>query len=321
MTIRTQRWLWPAILFLLVGAAGPPETPTANEKKPAGASPDINSRFLDPELDVDQWIERFEVESREVYAARNEVLRATGIQAGSRVADIGAGTGLYTRLFAGAAGLDGWVYAVEISPRFLEHINQWANEVDADNVTAILGRTDDISLPVDSVDLVFVCDTYHHFEAVVPMLASIRRALAPDGVLVLIDFEKIPGESSPFIMGHVRAGKEVFRAEIEAEGFAFVEEVEIAGFEENYFLKFKSLEVEWRTAETVQDCHAEHDGAPRVSVDSGGDLVGPFTVPHHGCNHQRGPVIRVRPGPVLLGHLPGHRGITCQSFPHDLPVV
>ncbi len=239
MTIRTQRWLWPAILFLLVGAAGPPETPTANEKKPAGASPDINSRFLDPELDVDQWIERFEVESREVYAARDEVLRATGIQAGSRVADIGAGTGLYTRLFAGAAGLDGWVYAVEISPRFLEHINQWANEVDADNVTAILGRTDDISLPVDSVDLVFVCDTYHHFEAVVPMLASIRRALAPDGVLVLIDFEKIPGESSPFIMDHVRAGKEVFRAEIEAEGFAFVEEVEIAGFEENYFLKFK----------------------------------------------------------------------------------
>ena len=58
-------------------------------------------------------------------------------------------------------------------------------------------------------------------------------------MLVVIDFKKIPGESSAFIMDHVRAGKEVFRAEIEAEGFAFVEEVEILGFEENYFLKFK----------------------------------------------------------------------------------
>ena len=57
---------------------------------------------------------------------------------------------------------------------------------------------------------------------------------------MVIDFEKIQGKSRPFIMDHVRAGKEVFRAEIEAEGFVFVEEVEIPGFEENYFLKFKT---------------------------------------------------------------------------------
>ena len=240
MTIRSPRWLLPATLVLLVGAAGWSETPPANEEqKPTGAPPDLNSKFVDPDLDVDAWIERFEVESREVYAMRDEVLRATGIEAGSRIVDIGAGTGFYTRLFAKAAGPDGWVYAVEISPRFLEHINQWATDADADNVTAILGRTDDISLPADSVDLAFICDTYHHFEAVVPTLASIRRALAPGGVLVVIDFEKIPGKSSSFIMGHVRAGKEVFRDEIEAEGFAFVEEVEISGFEENYFLKFR----------------------------------------------------------------------------------
>jgi predicted methyltransferase len=240
MRFDSTRWLWLVVLVLLVCAGGWAETPTGNEEeKASGASPELNARFVDPELDVDEWIERFEVESREVYAARNEVLRATGIRAGSRVADIGAGTGFFTRMFAEAAGSSGWVYAVEISPRFLEHINRWASDADADNVTAILGRTDDISLPPGSVDLVFICDTYHHFEAVVPTLASIRRALAPGGVLVLIDFEKIPGKSSEFIMGHVRAGKEVFRAEIEAQGFAFVEEVELPALEENYLLKFK----------------------------------------------------------------------------------
>ena len=71
------------------------------------------------------------------------------------------------------------------------------------------------------------------------MLASIHRALVPGGVLVVIDFDKIPDVSSDFIMSHVRAGKEVFRGEIEAAGFTFVEEVEISGLEENYFLRFK----------------------------------------------------------------------------------
>ncbi len=110
---------------------------------------------------------------------------------------------------------------------------------DAANVTAILGRTDDTTLPIGAVDVVFVCDTYHHFEAVESILASIRRALIPGGILVVVDFERIPGESREWTLDHVRAGKDVFRAEIEAAGFAFVEETEIDGLEETYFLKFK----------------------------------------------------------------------------------
>ena len=239
MTLRTAfRWL-PVALVVLIGLVVGAEPPAADErKKAAGASPELNSPFTDPDLDVETWIGRFEVESREVYAARREVLRATGVGPGTRVADVGAGTGLYTRLFAETVGSGGWVYAVDISPRFLEHINAWADGA-ADNVTAVLGRTEDISLPAGSVDVIFVCDTYHHFEAVAPTLASMRRALVPGGMLVVIDFEKIEGKSRPFIMEHVRAGKEIFREEIASEGFAFVEEVAIAGFEENYFLKFR----------------------------------------------------------------------------------
>lgn len=91
----------------------------------------------------------------------------------------------------------------------------------------------------DSVDLVFICNTYHHFESPYRSLASIYRALRPGGLLVLIDFERIPGVSREFILGHVRAGKEVFRDEILDAGFAPRDEVEVNAFEENYLLRFE----------------------------------------------------------------------------------
>ncbi len=210
-----------------------------NDKSEQSVRPGINDRFLDPELKVDEWIGRFEVESREVFAARKEVLVACGIKPGQRVADIGAGTGLYTRLFAGAVGKEGWVYAVDISPRFLEHINGRLQEDKVTNFTSVLCSDRSALLPPESVDVVFICDTYHHFEYPTSTLKSIRRALKPGGMLVVIDFERIPGKSREFILKHVRAGKEVFRGEIVDAGFKLIDEVDIPALKENYLLRFQ----------------------------------------------------------------------------------
>jgi hypothetical protein len=57
--------------------------------------------------------------------------------------------------------------------------------------------------------------------------------------MVVIDFERIPGKSREFIIGHVRAGKEVFQAEIVAAGFRFIEEIKLAELAENYLLRFR----------------------------------------------------------------------------------
>ena len=40
------------------------------------------------------------------------------------------------------------------------------------------------------------------------------------------------------VLDHVRAGKAEFRAEIEAAGLSFVEEIEISGFKESYLQVF-----------------------------------------------------------------------------------
>ncbi|MDA8564136.1 class I SAM-dependent methyltransferase [Mariniblastus sp.] len=201
--------------------------------------PGVNKKFVDPDLDVDSFVKRFEIESREVFVNRERILAACGIEKGDTVADVGAGTGLFTRMFSLEVGDDGWVYAVDIAPRFIEHINGEAEKHDLTNITGVLCAENSINLPPESSDVVFVCDTYHHFEYPKSTLASIRRAMKDEGHLIVIDFERIEGKSREWLLGHVRAGKETFRAEILDAGFILVEEIKINGFEENYFLKFK----------------------------------------------------------------------------------
>lgn len=211
-----------------------PADPQEKTRVPDG----INDRFKDPDLKVDEWLQRFEVESREVYAARDQVLKACEIRPGERIADVGAGTGFYSRLFAKRTGWDGWVYSVDIAPKFLQHIAKRATADGIENLTTVLGTDVSIRLPPESVDLIFICDVYHHFEHPEKSLASIHRALKPGGRLVLIDFDRIPGVSREWLLGHVRAGKDVFKQEVVDANFEFEGEVDIEGFEENYLLRF-----------------------------------------------------------------------------------
>ncbi|HEY6564604.1 MAG TPA: methyltransferase domain-containing protein [Pirellulaceae bacterium] len=205
----------------------------------AAIPPGINEPFLDPKLDPEDWRSKFEVESREIFAHREAVVRALQPGPGMRVADVGAGTGLFLRPLSEAVGVRGRVYAIDISPRLTEFMRRRARDERLHNVQVVLSQEDSITLPDQSVDLVFVCDTYHHFQRVPEMLTSIRFALRPGGHMVLIDFERIPGTSREWVIDHVRADKATFRQEIERSGFVLVEEVPIPGFRENYFLRFR----------------------------------------------------------------------------------
>ena len=57
--------------------------------------------------------------------------------------------------------------------------------------------------------------------------------------MVVIEFHRIEGKTRPWLMDHVRAGQEVFRAEIEDAGFALKSDAEVPGLEENYFMMFE----------------------------------------------------------------------------------
>lgn len=206
----------------------------------ASVKPGINDKFLDPKLNVEEWTKKFETESREIFHQREKIVTAVGLKPGMAMADIGAGTGLFTLHFAQAVGENGKVYAVEIAKNFLEHIKARASKASASNVQTILCTERSVELQEASIDLAFICDVYHHFEFPSASLATLHKALKPGGELVLIDFKRIPGESSDFIMGHVRAGQEVFEAEVTAAGFDKVDEVKDV-LKENYFVKFRRM--------------------------------------------------------------------------------
>jgi ubiquinone/menaquinone biosynthesis C-methylase UbiE len=199
-----------------------------------GASPAINEQYRDP--DYSRWQRNLETEGREVYEKRLAIVDAVGPQLGQAIADVGAGTGLFTRLFAARVGPQGRVYAVDIAKAFVDGNLQRARAARLQNVVGIVSTQADTRLPDNSVDVAFVCDAYHHFEDPPAMLASIRRALRPGGALVVIDFERVPGTSPDWILKHVRAGKEDFRREIEAAGFRFAGEAKL--MRENYLLRF-----------------------------------------------------------------------------------
>ena len=202
--------------------------------------PGINKNFENP--DLEEFIGRFEKDGRDAYDHRDAILEACRLKPGMDVADVGAGTGLFTRLFAPMVAPEGEVYAIDISEKFVHHVEQTAREQKLNNVIGVVCKADSVELPPDSVDLVFICDTYHHFEFPHKTMQSIHRALRPGGQVVLIDFRRIEGQSSDWILGHVRAGQAVFTSEIVAAGFRQIEEQPDL-LDESYFIRFEKVAV------------------------------------------------------------------------------
>jgi len=235
---------WLALVVLTGCSAS--RSANSSSGRPAGPTlelvsvrPGINADYLKPDLNASNWVERFEREGREIYDQRREILAAAKLQPSWVVADVGAGTGLFTPMIAAQVGLKGSVFAVDIVPNFLRLIEQRCAEQGIRNVRTVLGTERSVELPPNSINAVFICDVYHHFEYPQSSLASIHRALRRNGEIFLIDFKREPGVSSEWILNHVRAGQALVTQEIEAAGFRKLEQVEL--LKDNYVLRFQKV--------------------------------------------------------------------------------
>jgi tRNA A58 N-methylase Trm61 len=124
----------PAVLIvtLITLISGLISVPASRAEQPSAkgesVKPGINARYLAPDMKIEEWVERFEGESREIFVARQAITEAVQLKPGATIADIGAGTGLFTALFAQQVGAEGQVYAVDIAPKFVAHLRDRAAE-------------------------------------------------------------------------------------------------------------------------------------------------------------------------------------------------
>lgn len=207
--------------------------------EPQSVRPGINDTYLNPDINPEAQNKGFTSENRETFANRAEIAAAIGLKPGMTVADVGAGTGIYAPVFSKAVGDSGKVYAVDISKPLLAFIEKSMKDAGITNVTTVLGSDKSINLPPNSVDVVFTSDVYHHFEYPQVILADIRRVLKDGGQFIVVDYDHVPGVTTPSMLQHVRTDKKTVIAEVTQAGFKPPEEVTISGFKSSFFLRFR----------------------------------------------------------------------------------
>ena len=148
------------------------------------------------------------------------VVDALGVSAGDRVADIGAGDGYFTFLLAGAVGAAGRVYAVEIDEHLVANLERQVQIRDVANVDVVLGELDDPRLPDRALDLVFLCNTYHHIDQRPEYFSRLRSDLAPGGRVAIVDMRAdVTGLARLFVdAGHWMPRPELY-GEMELGGY------------------------------------------------------------------------------------------------------
>lgn len=219
MSRRSLRWIsWAWILILLHAACGAPLPADGKGAAPAAKRQPANVMSFEGAA----WLER---EGRAELEKPELVLAAMELREGMTVAEIGAGTGFFSRRLAKAVSPTGKVLAVDIQPEMLELLKTYAAKEGITNIVPILGTETDPKLPAHGVDRILLVDVYHEFQKPQPMLARIRDSLAPGGTVTLVEY-RLEGDTASHINIHHRMSVEQVLPEWTAAGFLLVNRIE-----------------------------------------------------------------------------------------------
>ena len=188
--------------------------------------------------DVAYWSSVFDDPARDTWQKPRELVAALGLSSGNVVADLGAGTGYFSRYLATAVGAGGTVLAVETEPNLVVHLRARAEREKTPNVVPVLASASDPRLPVGLVDLILVVDTYHHFDDRRTYLRALRRFLRPSGRVAIVDWQKRELPVGPD-MDHKLAREQVLD-EMRASGYRLAAEHTLLPYQ--YFLVFAQVE-------------------------------------------------------------------------------
>jgi len=187
--------------------------------------------------DIKQYLEQLDSEDRDQYQKPRQVIDALNLKPGLAVADLGSGSGYFTRRFIEAVTETGKVYAVDVEPEMLKYAEESVVHMHRSYTAEfILARPDNPKLPYGSIDLLFLCNTYHHLEERTKYFSDTKSSLKPGGRLAIIDFynDERSGELG-FPKQHL-VSRETVIAELTKAGYRLVREHTF--LPRQYFLEF-----------------------------------------------------------------------------------
>ena len=166
----------------------------------------------------------------------DEVVARMALQPGDVVADVGAGTGVFSVSLARAVGPTGTVLAVEVDPGFLPMIEQKAVDGGVENIRTVQGEFEDPKLPRRDIDVAFFHDVIHHIEGRQAYLQATARYMAPGSRIVVVDYHGDHPGAPHGDQPELRITLRQMREWMSVAGFDLTQEFDL--FDEKFFVVF-----------------------------------------------------------------------------------
>ncbi len=225
--------LMPGILFLVWKVFNGGLNNMAGQKQEHGKHPYKHGNGQHRFKDAEKWAKRFEKPQRDEWQKPDEVIRALNLNESSIVADIGSATGYFPVRFAEALP-EGRVYGVDTEKSMVDFLNSRARRDGLSNLSSLLGKPDDPEIP-EPVDVVFICNTYHHINNRKQYFSKMKSIFRPGGRLVVVDFKK--GEFPVGPPDEMKLLVQTVVSELSDAGYRLVKKSDILPYQ--YFLIFQ----------------------------------------------------------------------------------
>jgi FkbM family methyltransferase len=152
-----------------------------------------------------------------------------GLREGMKVADFGAGTGLYSLAVSKKVGPDGKVYAIEVQKDLVKKLESEIKHWQVSNIECVWGdieKKNGTKIGDETMDAVIISNVLFQAEDKLGLIDEAKRILKKDGKVLLIDWQDSFGGMGPtkaHIVDELKA-KDLFSS----RGFKFLEKIVVS---------------------------------------------------------------------------------------------
>jgi arsenite methyltransferase len=158
---------------------------------------------------------------RDAWQQPDRVVSSLRIAPGSHLADLGAGDGYFVFRLADATGKEGKVYAIDVDEKALGQLREAARARGFTQIETLRAEEHSPNLPAAGVDLLFLCNAYHHLSMRTEYFRKLRGSLRPGGRVAIVELDRVPWYYP--LWGHETQSKTI-KDEMTAAGYVLEDE-------------------------------------------------------------------------------------------------